>query len=220
MRKTVVAVFAHPDDEALGPAGTLAKFSKTHDIHLLCVTDGQAGKNSLKNTARELSKIRKQELFESAKILGIKKIHCLGFVDGTLSNNLYHEVAKKIKKKLLQLKPEFVITFEPHGISGHIDHIAVTFITTYVVKQLLFIKNLYYYCLTLKEREMMPENYFVYFPDGYKKNEIDWEVDITDVWDTKLKAMNAHASQKHDTKTVQKAFKNLPKKEYFLKFQR
>ena len=67
---------------------------------------------------------------------------------------------------------------------------------------------------------MMPENYFVYFPDGYKKNEIDWEVDITDVWNTKVKAMNAHASQKHDAKTVQKAFKDLPKKEYFLKFQR
>lgn len=220
MRKTVVAVFAHPDDEAFGPAGTLAKFSTNHDVHLLCVTGGEAGKNSLKDSQEELSKVRKQELYASAKILGIKKIHCLGFVDGTLSNNLYHEVAAKIKRKLLLLKPEIVITFEPHGISGHIDHVAVTFITTYVAKQLPFVKNLYYYCLTEEERKKMPENYFVHFPAGYKKSEIDWVVDIDEVWDIKVKAMNAHASQKHDAKTVQKAFEGLPRKEYFLKFKK
>src|SRR3989344_3139536 len=111
MKKVLVAIFAHPDDEAFGPSGTLAKFSKTHDVYILCATGGEAGKNSLSKTEKKLSDIRKKELLASAKILGVKKIYFLGFEDGALSNNLYHKLAVKIKNKLVELKPEIVIAF-------------------------------------------------------------------------------------------------------------
>lgn len=65
--KTIVAIFAHPDDEAFGPAGTLAKLSQTHDVYLICVTRGNANGNA------SLGKIRTKELKQSANILGIKK---------------------------------------------------------------------------------------------------------------------------------------------------
>src|SRR3989344_7591377 len=147
MKKVLVAIFAHPDDEAFGPSGTLAKFSKTHDVYIVCATGGEAGKNSLSQTERKLSDIRKRELTASAKILGVKQVYFLGFEDGTLSNNLYHKLAAKIEKKLKVLKPETVLTFEPHGVSGHIDHITVSFVTTFIVNRLKTIENLYYYCI-------------------------------------------------------------------------
>lgn len=218
MRKAIAAVFAHPDDEAFGPGGTLALLSKTHDVHLIIATGGEAGKNSLKSKVKLLSNVRKEELRESAKILGIKKVYFLGFYDGTLSNNLYHKLASKIQKKLEQIKPETVITFEPNGVSGHIDHITVSFVTTFAVRKLPFVKKLLYYCLLENQREA-PDNYFIHFPKGYKKSEIDVEFDTTSVWDIKKKAMLSHKSQKHDAERILKKLENLPKREYFLSFK-
>ena len=51
-RPSLVAIFAHPDDEAFGPAGTLKIYSKTHDIHLICATRGEAGENHLDEKTR------------------------------------------------------------------------------------------------------------------------------------------------------------------------
>ncbi len=214
--KPLVAIFAHPDDEAFGPSGTIAKFSKTHDIYLICATGGEVGKNSLPQTEKALSQVRKQELLASSKILGVKKVYFLGFEDGMLSNNLYHKLASKIERKLKELKPEIVITFEPRGVSGHIDHITVSFVTTFVVKKLNFVKKLLYYCITDTERTKYKRDYFIYFPDGYKHNEIDWKNDISSVWDTKVKAMKAHKSQKHDCDVILKVLEKLPRKENFL----
>ena len=45
MRPSVVAIFAHPDDEAFGPAGTLKKLSETNDVYILCATKGHEGNN-------------------------------------------------------------------------------------------------------------------------------------------------------------------------------
>ena len=79
MRKTV-CIFAHPDDEAFGPSGTIAKFADEGEVFLICVTNG----NDKNNGERELIKIRDQELHESSKILGVKKVYCLKYADGEL----------------------------------------------------------------------------------------------------------------------------------------
>jgi LmbE family N-acetylglucosaminyl deacetylase len=112
------------------------------------------------------------------------------------------------------------LTFEPRGISGHLDHIAVSLVTTYVFNQLSFIKELYYYCLTEKQRNTYTHAYFIYRPPGYKQTEISLTVDTTKVWETKLKAMNQHQSQKHDIKRLLGFMKNLPKEENFMVLQK
>lgn len=215
MRKTVVCVFAHPDDEAFGPSGTICRFAKEYDVYILCATRGEVGKNSL-SEQKELGNIREKELRRSAKILGVKKVFFLGFVDGTLSNSLYHILADKIEKHLRRLRPEKVITFEPRGISGHIDHITVSMVTTFVFNKLPFIKTLLYHCMDDSERKRIIENYFIYFPPGYKKEEIGKTVDVSSVWEKKVAAMMAHESQKHDAIEILKTIEKLPKNEYFL----
>lgn len=213
-RKTIVAVFAHPDDEAFGPSGTIAKFAKTHDVYLLCATRGEAGKDS--GNHKNLAKAREKELKNSARILGIKKVYFLGFIDGTLSNSLYHALAKKIVNHLKRLKPETVITVEPRGVSGHIDHIVVSMTTSFACLKLPFVKTVLYHCITEEMRKGFGDDYFVYFPPGYKKSEIGKVVDVSDVWDVKMKAMFAHKSQIQDAGRLLERRRKFPKKEYFL----
>lgn len=215
MRKVVAAVFAHPDDEAFGPSGTIAKFAKTHDVYVLCATKGEAGENHHPEQNRKLAELREEELRTSAKILGVKKVYFLNFLDGTLSNNLYHQLAAKIEERLKKLKPDTIMTYEPRGVSGHIDHVTISMVTTFVFEKLSFAKTLMYYCLTDKQRAQL-KNYFIYFPPGYKKSEVDKIVDISHTWDLKLQAIQAHTSQAKDMQRVLNRLKNAPKEEYFL----
>ena len=213
--RTVVGIFAHPDDEAFGPgAGTLAKFAQEADVYVICVTNGDA-KQDIPENEKQLGNIRKDELEKSCKILGIKKVFFLGYKDGSLCHNLYHEIAEKIQKYLAELQPDTLLTFEPRGVSGHIDHIVVSMISSFVFYRLPFIKSIYYACNSEELRNVV-EDYFIHFPQGYKKSEVQKIIDTTDVWDIRIKAMQAHESQKEDMQKVLGWLKQIPKEEYFL----
>jgi len=212
--KTVVCVFAHPDDEALGPSGTIAQLAKSHNIYILCATKGE-GQKTTGAEKKELGEIRKNELLESARILGIKKVFFLNFKDGHLCNSIYHSLAKKVQDKVEKLKPEILITFEPRGISGHTDHILVSNVTSFVFEKVKSVSSIYYYCIDEKERNTM-KDYFIYFPPGYKQSEIDKVVDVSDVWEQKEHAMRAHKTQEKDVERILDRYKTLPKEEYFL----
>jgi N-acetylglucosamine malate deacetylase 2 len=206
----VLGIFAHPDDEAFGPGGTLATLAKEHDVYLICVTNGDAGINSSKKT-KELGEIRREELLASSKIVGVKKVFFLNYKDGSLSHNIYHEIAEKVKDIISDLKPETLLTFEPRGVSGHLDHIAVSMIASYVFEEVDFVKELWYYCITEKARSLH-EKYFIYFPPGYKASDISKTVDISAVWDKKVEAINEHESQKHDVDKILAIYNSQEKK--------
>lgn len=213
----LVAIFAHPDDEAFGPGGSLAKFSEKHEVHLICVTNGNDKTRAYEEgiTQKGLAKIRKTELRKSARILGIKRVYFLDYEDGELRNNIYHEVAGKIEKILKTIKPASLMTFEPRGVSGHIDHMFLAMVTTYLFQRLNFVKKLYYYCLNREERKAI-EDYFIYFPPGYSPSEIDLTFDVSKYWDRKVKAILTHKSQIKKEEEIMEWLAKLPKKEHFL----
>ena len=211
MSKPLLAIFAHPDDEAFGPSGTIAKYANERNIYIICVTDGDDKTKPRKN----LAEIRKNELKNSAKILGVKKVFFLGYKDGELRNNIYHEVTQKIEKIAKLIKPDTFLTFEQRGISGHLDHVFCSMVTSFAFEKLSFVKTLLYYCVTY-ERTKEIKGYFIYFPPGYKIKEIDRVVDVSKYWDKKLAAMKAHESQAEDAQRIIKQLKQFPKKEHFL----
>jgi LmbE family N-acetylglucosaminyl deacetylase len=213
--KPVVCIFAHPDDEAFGPGGTIALLAEEREIYIICVTDGSAGKNSL-GEARELSDIRKDELLRSTQMLGVRKVFFLDYKDGDLSNNVYHELAEKIIQIVDTIQPDTLLTFELRGVSGHIDHVAVAMITSYVFEEKLYINKLMYYCVTEDYRALDTTKYFIFRPPAYKSSEIKEVYDISRVWEKKLLAMHEHKSQVHDAKRIIEKLEKLPKKEYFL----
>lgn len=209
--KTILSVFAHPDDEAFGPAGTVHKLSKQNDTHLVIATDGAYARRYRHEADIAL---RQEELHRSANLIGYSSVTQLHYQDGTLSNNLYHEIADTLEEIIDTIKPDIIITFEPLGLSGHLDHIGLTSIVNYVFYQKKQLQQVWYFGLP---QGMFPEqNYFVYLPPGYAHDEFDLIVDIADVWNIKKKAIFSHASQQKDLSTLMEKIETFPKEEHFL----
>lgn len=59
------------------------------------------------------------------------------------------------------------------------------------------------------------KDYFIYVPEGYTKDTVDVGIDVSRVWETKVKAMYAYQSQIEDVKWILKFKDQLPKYEYF-----
>lgn len=214
MKKSVVAIFAHPDDEAFGPSGTLALMAQQHDVYLLCATRGEAGTHFDISKQKDIASIREAELKKSTSLLGIKETHFLNFVDGELCNNKYHALAREIEKYLLRYEPETIITYEQRGVSGHIDHIVVTSVATFIGSRLPFVKNLMYFCISNAHQQNY-QNYFIHCPRGCEREEVDIVVDVSSVWDKKIAALQAHESQKKDVEKMLGILTKLPQEEYF-----
>jgi len=206
MKKILMAVFAHPDDETFGPAGSLIHFAKTYEVYLVCATNGDRPE-------------RRGELLAAAKIMGIKRVDWLNFKDGSLCNNNYHKLAGKIEEKLRQYRPKIVMTFEPKGVSGHLDHVAVSLVTTFVVTKLKFVKQLLYFCELKRTIKLLKQNsgeYFIYVPPGYSRREADLVINTKKYWPRRLQAMACHKSQRGDSNRMVKTLTVLPKREHFL----
>ena len=220
-RKTICCLFAHPDDETFGPGGTIAKLAKSHDVYLITLTKGEAGEWHGEHTTHTLAELRERELKAAAKILGIKKVYFLGFTDGELCNKYYHDIAAKAEPILRRLKPVTLVTLEPRGLSGHLDHIAASMITSFLFHRLPFIKKVMQYCHT-EERaaKRRKQGYFVYVPPGYKQRDIGETIDIARYWETKVRAMHAHRSQIRDPDDHMKWISQFPKEENFLILKR
>lgn len=200
-KPNLLFVFAHPDDDAFGPSGTLIKMSENYNVHFVCVTNGGSGENHSQKTGT-IENIRKKELRDSAEIIGAKSLKFLDYDDGGLCNNLYTKLAADINMQIELLRPSILMTWEPKGITGHIDHIVVSLVCHFLFSKHDFVKKLMLYCLSSYQTKEFLNDYFVYRPQGYKPCDIDLVVDISDVWDKKIKAIKCHESQIKDFQKI------------------
>ena len=136
----LLAVFAHPDDETFGPGGSLAKYAASGvRVHYACATKGEAGEApaELLTGYEDLAELRTTELECAARFLGIEQVHFLGYRDSGMPaspDNLHpsslqqapdQEVIGKIVAVIRQIRPQVIVTFDPHGAYGHPDHIKI-----------------------------------------------------------------------------------------------
>ncbi len=164
----LMAVLAHPDDETtLGPL--LAKYAhEGHPVYLVMLTSGQKGVTPNTNlpAGDRLGAAREEELRASAAKLGIRAPIFLGYQDqGISSPPLMEEIAGKLRKLIDDLKPEVLITWGPDGLTGHVDHRAVSNITSQVFGQQALLQHkphkLYYLA--------WPESRFVNAPPPFSR---------------------------------------------------
>ena len=140
MKKILLAVVAHPDDESFGMGGTLALYADEGvEVHLICATKGEAGEvpPQMLEGYSSIGALREHELSCAADALGLTKVHFLDYRDSGMAGSpdndhpkaLFQapvdEVALKIAHLIRILKPQVVVTFDPIGGYMHPDHIAV-----------------------------------------------------------------------------------------------
>lgn len=131
--KTLVFVHAHPDDEALLTAGTMARAAaEGQRVVLVVATDGAAGLTSA-SMAGNLSLRRAAELAASADALGVARLVQFGYRDSGLdaehAEGFAHadrfEIARRIGAVLDEEQADVVIGYDPQGGYGHPDHLQV-----------------------------------------------------------------------------------------------
>lgn len=151
-----------------------------------------------------LADIREREERAAAAIMGVSSCEMLRYKDGTLCSANYHAIADKITAVIRRRasRPDSkitLLTFDPHGISGHLDHIAVSMITTYVYLGLGVgtDNELKYFCIPEEFSPAAHANW-IYMPKGRSQHEIDEIIDVRAVREQKIAAINAHRTQAHD----------------------
>ncbi|MEJ2082998.1 MAG: PIG-L family deacetylase, partial [Acidobacteriota bacterium] len=130
----LMCVLAHPDDESLGMGGTLAKYAAEGvETFLVTATRGERGRYGDlpdRPSLEEVGVIREGELRAAARVLGIREVSLLGYLDGDLDQMSPEEVIRRIAYEIRRLRPHVVVTFGPDGAYGHPDHIAISQFTT------------------------------------------------------------------------------------------
>ncbi|GAB7387082.1 bacillithiol biosynthesis deacetylase BshB2 [Bacillaceae bacterium] len=125
MERHVLVVFPHPDDESFGVSGTIAMYaSRGTPVTYVCLTLGEMGRN-LGNppfaNRETLPAIRRRELEEACRILGIRDLRLFGLRDKTVEFEDPEELADRIAAVIEEVNPSLIITFYP-GFSVHPDH--------------------------------------------------------------------------------------------------
>lgn len=117
MKKKILIIAPHADDEVLGCGGFIHKNKRKYEVNALILTNANKG-NPKQFSDTKIKKIRK-ECLESAKILGIK-VFFENFPAPKLDQFPVSIIAENIKNYLNKFKPEVV--FIPDKTDLHIDH--------------------------------------------------------------------------------------------------
>jgi LmbE family N-acetylglucosaminyl deacetylase len=209
---TILAVFAHPDDESLACGGTLARLTDAGArVVLFCASKGELGSlDGSPEPDAELGDIRSRELREAAAVLGISDVLIMDHPDGNLRWARVTELHAQITMALRHYEPSAVITFGEDGLYWHFDHVGVHERTTSAVGLLgAAAPALYYVTMPVgvmraivnaaSARGWIPPDCGFWslvpdaFGDGAPPPTIT--VDVTDSVPRKLAAIRCHRSQ-------------------------
>lgn len=207
MKKVIFGIFAHPDDEAFGPCGTLLKeVDDGAELHLITLTSGESGQNP--DNVPDLGTIRDGEWRMAGGLIGATGMHNLKLRDGHLDNitmqsasdTVFSIVEDTISSTTGPIEVDFM-TFEPGGLTGHIDHIVAARLASFVFHRLkdkkLPLGKIRYYCLS-EEKAPTHNTTWIYADKGYGAHEIDEIVDARSLRDKIITVMRAHHTQRAD----------------------
>ena len=172
---TILAIGAHGDDIELACGGTLAKAIKNgHEVTMVLVSGH--GSNDHKNMKIRAQNVAQQEAKAAAKILGVSKLHILGYQDTFIPYSA--ELISKLEDIITDCKPDIIFT---HFVfDTHQDHIRTAHSTISAARRQNTI-------LLYEPINPSGQGYVAFRPQAY--------MDISQTIDTKIDSLKAHKSQ-------------------------
>lgn len=235
MPPRLATILAHPDDETFGTGGTLIRYAREGiEVHSLCLTEGEKGWAGIDDNIvpRELvGPTRAKELAEAGRRMGLRSVTCFRYPDSGLADVREEWVVRDIVRWLRQVRPHVVIVWGPDGGYGHPDHIAageraLTAIELAGVQRFepelgahWHAKRCYRFVASAdlidKLASLMP-SFARYIqtlpvkPQRWTVDRLGAVVEVGDVLDAKVHAMEAHQTQAPDLATWATARAELP----------
>lgn len=192
--KRALVVAAHPDDPDFGAGGTAALWSRAGwEFYYLVCTDGSKGTADPEMTPERLIPLRREEQRNAARVLGVKDCFFLDHVDGELTVNrtLLGQIVWHIRK----LKPDAVFThsldvIQRNAFINHADHRATgqTAVDAVYPTARDFLNFPEHLAAGLEPHKVRD----LYL---WGANDSNFEVDISEVVETKIAALLEHRSQ-------------------------
>lgn len=181
----ILAIGCHPDDLEGCCGGTLAKYAKQgHQVFMGSITNGSVGHRVIPSD--ELKQIRLKEARAAAKIIGAEHF-CIGADDLTVeASNM--ELLKAVVEIVRWSKPDLVITHNPQDYMR--DHEQ----TSELVTSAAFCATVHHLSTKSPDYNRLVPVYYMETAAGVDFCPTDY-VDISDVIDVKLSALNCHESQ-------------------------
>jgi LmbE family N-acetylglucosaminyl deacetylase len=222
---TLMAVHAHPDDEATSTGGVLAKYAAegVTTVLVTCTNGALGDSGTVKpgeegHSTEEVVALREAELAASVEVLGITHAHQLGYLDsgmmgwesndapGSFWTTPVDEAAARLAELIEQHRPDVVVTYDENGFYGHPDHIQAHRITLAALELTGSPAKLYFSTIRRSSFARFGElvrEAGVEFPEpegdqpvwGVEDDEVGAEVDATAFAGHKRDSLAAHASQ-------------------------
>lgn len=154
----ILYVFPHPDDESFGPAPAIAaQRSKGDEVYLLTLTKGEATKQRFRLGVdkEEMGEIRYKEMQCVEKVLDLSGMVVEDLPDSGLKEMDPADIENIIRIHVERIKPDILVTYAVHGISGFEDHL----VSHAVVKRV--------YCDMKREGKRYPKRlaFFTHFSE-------------------------------------------------------
>jgi LmbE family N-acetylglucosaminyl deacetylase len=223
---TLMAVHAHPDDEASTTGGILAKYA-AEGIRTVLVTctNGELGDLPSAKPGEEghvtddVVAMRLEELRASCKVLNVGHLELLGYHDsgmmGWESNDApgsfwsmpVEEAAAPLVALMEKYQPDVVVTYDDYGFYGHPDHIQAHRITMAALEKTGSTAKVYFPTF---RRSSLPafreeiEKLGVELPEvdesefGVPDEAIGATIDCRDHAEAKMASLAAHVSQQEN----------------------
>jgi len=130
--RTLLGVWAHPDDEAYLTAGLMAEFRQRGDrVVLVTATLGEHGTSDPQTwPPSRLASRRRKELRNALAAVGVHELRLLGYEDGHLALVDGCDGRDVVAEHIVDIEPDLIVTFGPDGMTGHPDHRAISQWTT------------------------------------------------------------------------------------------
>jgi bacillithiol biosynthesis deacetylase BshB1 len=184
----VLVFAAHPDDAELSMGGTIAKLTKNElKVGIVDLTRGELG-------TRGTIEIRQKEAFKAAGILRVSVRENLLIPDGDIERKKENLI--KVVMAIRKYRPK--ILFAPYFNDRHPDHIH----TSRLVKEAMFatgLSKLKTFDKEAAQTAYRPSKLF-YYMQTYQFDPT-FVVDISDCFETKMKAVQCYESQFHNPKS-------------------
>ena len=122
--RTLLGIWAHPDDETFMSSGLMLAARERGDrVVVVTATRGEHGTDDpVRWPADRLGVHRARELDDALAVLGVTEHHWLGYVDGHCAGVPANDAVDAVTAIVDAVRPDRIVTFGPDGFTGHIDH--------------------------------------------------------------------------------------------------